>query len=57
MNFTKLLGTSFPTVQTERITLRKLKLEDAPALFNYYSNENVYRYLDWSGPETFRKKL
>lgn len=38
MNFTELLGSSFPTVQTEQI-IRKLKLEDAPALFNYYSNE------------------
>ncbi|MFB7159286.1 GNAT family N-acetyltransferase [Lysinibacillus sp. NPDC056232] len=55
MNFTELLGTSFPTVQTERIKLRKLKLEDAPTLFNYYSNENVYRYLDWNGPETLER--
>jgi len=55
MNFTELLGTSFPKVQTERIILRKLKLEDAPALFNYYSNENVYRYLDWNGPETLER--
>jgi len=55
MNFTELLGTSFPTVQTERIILRKLKLEDAPSLFNYYSNENVYRYLDWNGPETLER--
>lgn len=55
MNFTELLGSSFPTVQTEQIILRKLKLEDAPALFNYYSNENVYRYLDWNGPETLER--
>ncbi|MEY9979520.1 GNAT family N-acetyltransferase [Lysinibacillus sp. RC79] len=55
MNFTKVLGTSFPTVQTERIILRRLKLEDVPALFNYYSNENVYRYLDWNGPETLER--
>ncbi|MDM5250794.1 MULTISPECIES: GNAT family protein [unclassified Lysinibacillus] len=55
MNFSKLLGSTFPTVQTERIKLRKLKSEDAPTLFNYYSNENVYRYLDWNGPETLER--
>ncbi|KPN94638.1 GNAT family N-acetyltransferase [Lysinibacillus sp. ZYM-1] len=55
MNFTQLFGTSFPTIQTERIRLRKLKPEDAPTLYNYYSNENVYRYLDWNGPESIEK--
>lgn len=50
MNFTELLGMSFPTIQTEQIRLRKLKRDDAPSLYNYYSNENVYRYLDWNNP-------
>ncbi|WP_196426685.1 GNAT family N-acetyltransferase [Lysinibacillus cavernae] len=55
MNFTKLLGATFPTIQTEQIQLRKLKQEDAPALYNYYTNENVYRYLDWNGPGSIEK--
>ena len=54
MNFTKLLGT-FPTIQTNSIRLRKLQLEDAPKLFNYYLNENVHRHLDWNGPGTLER--
>lgn len=54
MNTSKLLST-FPTIQTKSIILRKLNLEDAPMLLNYYSNENVYRNLDWYGPETLEK--
>lgn len=55
MNFTKILGTPFPTIQTKQIQLRKLKPEDAINLYNYYSNEKVYRYLDWNGPESLEK--
>lgn len=54
MNFSKLLGT-FPTVQTKNIILRKLQLKDALSLYNYYSNENVYRHLDWNGPGTLER--
>ncbi len=57
MKFTKLLGTSFPTIQTEHMRLRQLKHEDAPALYNDYSNENVYCYLDWNGPESLEKSM
>ncbi|WP_042476070.1 GNAT family N-acetyltransferase [Bacillus ndiopicus] len=55
MDFVKLLGESFPTIETEQITLRKLRISDATALFQYYSNVNVYRHLDWNGPETVEK--
>lgn len=55
MSFTKILGTPFPTIQTKQIQLRKLKPEDAINLYNYYSNEKVYRYLDWNGPESLEK--
>ncbi|MCR8842062.1 GNAT family N-acetyltransferase [Paenibacillus sp. SC116] len=51
MNFAAIFH-SFPEIETKRIRLRKLRSEDAPELLNYYSNENVYRYLDWNGPET-----
>lgn len=54
MNYTKLLGT-FPTIQTKNIILRKLQLDDALKLFNYYSYENVHRHLDWNGPGTLER--
>jgi len=51
MNFTKILK-KFPLIETRNIRLRKLRLEDAEELVKYYSNEKVYRYTDWNGPET-----
>ena len=45
----------FPVIEGEKIRLRKLKLEDANELLKYYSNKNVYRYLDWNGPETLER--
>lgn len=41
-----------PTIDNEKITLRKMQEDDACALFQYYNNENVYQYLDWNGPES-----
>ena len=41
-----------PTITNEKITLRKMQENDAYDLFQYYHNENVYRYLDWNGPES-----
>lgn len=32
------------TLQTERLILRKLQLEDAPEMFNYASNPEVARF-------------
>ncbi|MFE6169505.1 GNAT family N-acetyltransferase [Viridibacillus arvi] len=54
MGFAKKLK-EFPVIETQTIRLRKLRLEDAPALLKYYSNENVYRNLDWNGPETLER--
>ncbi len=54
MDFTKIF-IEFPVRETEKIRLRRLRLEDAPALQKYYSNENVYRNLDWNGPETLER--
>ncbi|MGE7908398.1 GNAT family N-acetyltransferase [Lysinibacillus xylanilyticus] len=56
MDFAKVLK-EFPVLKTDKILLRKLRLEDAPALKEYYSNENVYRYLDWNGPETLERSF
>lgn len=54
MNFTKVLK-EFPVIETKKIRLRKLREEDAPELLKYYSNEQVFRYLDWNGPETLER--
>jgi [ribosomal protein S5]-alanine N-acetyltransferase len=54
MDFAKKLK-EFPVIETSKIRLRKLRLEDAQELVNYYSNENVYRHLDWNGPETLER--
>ena len=51
MNLVKILQ-DIPTIETTRVTLRKIKNEDAYDLFQYYNNENVYKYLDWNGPES-----
>lgn len=37
----------FPVLQTERLTLRELALEDAEDIFNIQSDEEVARFLDW----------
>ncbi|GGE63534.1 GNAT family N-acetyltransferase [Priestia taiwanensis] len=54
MNFAKFFN-EFPVIETKSVRLRKLRLEDAQQLVDYYSNENVYRYLDWYGPETLER--
>lgn len=51
MNLVKVLQ-DIPTIETTKVTLRKIKNEDAYDLFQYYNNENVYQYLDWNGPES-----
>ncbi|MBN1050259.1 GNAT family N-acetyltransferase [Clostridium botulinum] len=56
MEFTKLLN-EFPVVETTKIRLRQLKECDALDLVKYYSNEKVYQYLDWNGPENLEHAL
>lgn len=54
MDFTKIFK-EFPEIETLKIRLRKIRLEDAPDLLEYYSNEKVCRYLEWNGPETLER--
>jgi ribosomal-protein-alanine N-acetyltransferase len=54
MEFTEIFN-EFPTIETKKVRLRQLRPEDAGDVFNYYSNEKVFRYLDWYGPETLEK--
>lgn len=51
MNLVKVLK-HIPTIESTKITLRKMEDKDAYDLFQYYNNENVYQYLDWNGPES-----
>ncbi|MCR2807103.1 GNAT family N-acetyltransferase [Paenibacillus soyae] len=36
----------FPTIDTERLTLRLLTLEDAPAVYRHFSQAEVTRFMD-----------
>jgi len=38
---------NFPTLETERLILRKLRLEDAKDLFEYASDPKVSKYVTW----------
>lgn len=51
MNLVKVLK-DIPTIESTKVTLRKMQEKDAYDLFQYYNNENVYQYLDWNGPES-----
>lgn len=42
----------FPDLETDRLLLREFRLGDALALYNYFSNKRVTRYLDWEGPDS-----
>lgn len=43
---------SFPEMETERLLLREIGLEDAEDLFAYYNDRLVTQYLDWYGPSS-----
>jgi ribosomal-protein-alanine N-acetyltransferase len=38
---------NFPTLETERLILRKLRLEDAKDLFEYASDPEITKYVTW----------
>ncbi len=56
MEFIELLN-EFPVIETSKVRLRQLKEADAFELAKYYSNEKVYQYLDWNGPENLEHAL
>lgn len=39
---------NMPELETERLVLRKIKLDDADDMYEYASNPDVTRYLTWS---------
>lgn len=42
-----MLKLNVPTIETKRLILRPIQLEDASDLFEYASDEEVVRYLSW----------
>jgi ribosomal-protein-alanine N-acetyltransferase len=54
----KVLSASYidpiPTLKTERLILRPLRLEDAPSVFAYAKNPNVSRYTLWEPHNTLQ---
>lgn len=43
---------NLPTLETERLILRKLSLEDAEDMFAYSCNQEVYKYVAWEPHNT-----
>jgi ribosomal-protein-alanine N-acetyltransferase len=43
-----------PSLQTERLCLRAIQITDAPAMFEYASNENVARFVLWNAQKTLQ---
>lgn len=51
---------NFPILETERLVLRKLKIEDADAMYIYASNDDVTKYVLWdshTSPEQTKQFL
>jgi [ribosomal protein S5]-alanine N-acetyltransferase len=46
MNIIETFG-DVPKIETERLVLRKITLDDAEDMFSYASNEEVTRYVTW----------
>lgn len=46
MNYNEKYG-DIPTLETERLILRKITLEDAKDMYTYASNEEVTKYVTW----------
>ena len=51
---------NFPILETERLVLRKLKIEDADEMYIYASNDDVTKYVLWdshTSPEQTKRFL
>lgn len=46
-----------PTLTTERLILRAITLDDAPAMFKYTSNPNVARFTTWEPKTSVQETL
>lgn len=52
MEIEKIYG-NLPTLETERLTLRKMNSKDITDIFEYASNEEVTKYVTWNTHRTF----
>jgi ribosomal-protein-alanine N-acetyltransferase len=48
----KNLFSVFPFIQTERLSLRQITVNDSEDLYNFYRDPNFFQYLDWDGPSS-----
>ncbi len=44
----------FPTIETDRLFIRKLTMEDAEDMFDYASNDEVTKYVSWDTHRTIK---
>jgi [ribosomal protein S5]-alanine N-acetyltransferase len=51
MDIEKIYG-NLPTLETERLLLRKITLEDVEDMYSYASNEEVSKYVTWETHKT-----
>ncbi|WP_026565799.1 GNAT family N-acetyltransferase [Bacillus sp. UNC41MFS5] len=51
MDIEKIYG-NLPILETERLILRKVTLDDAEDMFSYGSNEEVTKYVTWNAHKT-----
>lgn len=51
MKIEEIFGT-FPRLETERLILRKITIEDIEDMFEYGSNEEVTKYVTWEPHQT-----
>ena len=46
-----------PTLETERLILRAITLEDAPAMFQYAQNKNMTKYVMWEPHQSIQDTI
>lgn len=49
------MAVAIPTLETERLRLRKLHIADAEAMFHYISNDDVTKYMLWESHTSLKQ--
>lgn len=42
-------------IETKNLILREIQVKDAKDFFEYYTSENICKYLDWNGPKSLEE--
>lgn len=42
-------------IETKNLILREIQAKDAKDFFEYYTSENICKYLDWNGPKSLEE--